>query len=238
MFGYEHMIRYTTKYMRLPTILLVDDDREFIKAQMAALEADFHIVSADSVSASLQILQKKEIDCIVVDYYLNDGNGHDIASWVANNMPWCPVLLVSARVDKKMAVDSFTHRIFDVLEKPFGLETVMVKIHAALAESKIKKETHARKMLGDTWSLDRERRIFRCAGEAITLTSTEVKILDILTIASNQVVSRDKLIQAIWGSMNVADNTLDTHLTNLRKKAPFFKKMIKGVRGVGYVFEP
>lgn len=232
------MFIYMFLNMRLPTLLLVDDDREFIKAQMAALGADFHIVSAEGVNTGLQILQKKDIDCVVVDYYLNDGNGHDIASWVASNMPWCPVLLISARLDKKIAVDSFTHRIFDVLEKPYGLDTVMRKIKAALVESKGKKESHSRQVLNDKWSLDRERRVFRCEGESIALTSTEVKILDILTIASNQVVSRDKLIHAIWGAMSVADNTLDTHLTNLRKKAPFFKTMIKGVRGVGYVFEP
>ncbi|WP_413288761.1 response regulator transcription factor [Bdellovibrio sp. HCB337] len=224
--------------MRLPTLLLVDDDREFVKAQMAALSTDFHILAAEGVNTGLQILQKKEVDCIVVDYYLNDGNGHDIASWVASNMPWCPVLLISARLDKKIAVDSFTHRVFDILEKPYGLDTVMGKLQAAITESRRNKDSKSRHTSTEAWSLDRERRVFRCAGEAISLTSTEVKILDILTLAINQVVSRDQLVQAIWGTMSVADNTLDTHLTNLRKKAPFFKTMIKGVRGVGYVFEP
>jgi len=224
--------------MRLPTLLLVDDDREFIKAQMAGLESDFHIVPAEGVSAGLQILEKKEIDCAVVDYYLNDGNGHDIASWIAFNRPWCPVLLISARLDKKIAVDSFAYRIFDVLEKPYGLDTMVGKIHAALIDAKLKKETLSRQRLNDIWSLDRDRRVFRFHGKTIELTSTEVKILELLTLSSHQVVSREKMIEAIWGSMHVADNTLDTHLTNLRKKAPFLKTIIKGVRGIGYVFEP
>lgn len=223
--------------MRLPTLLLVDDDREFVKAQMTALSTDFHVITAEGVNTALQILQKKEVDCVVVDYYLNDGNGHDIASWVASNMPWCPVLLISARLDKKIAMDSFAHKIFDILEKPYSLDTVMEKIQAALSESRKKKASPSHHV-SDSWSLDRERRVFHCAGESISLTSTEVKILDILTLAINQVVSRDQLVHSIWGSMNVADNTLDTHLTNLRKKAPFFKTMIKGIRGVGYVFEP
>jgi DNA-binding response OmpR family regulator len=185
----------------------------------------------------LQILKAKEFDCVLVDYFLNDGNGHDIAGWIATNVPWCSVILISARLDKKIAVDSFSHRVFDVLEKPYSLETALTKVQAALLETKKKKEVLARKS-NEAWSLDRERRVFRCGADVIMLTSTEVKILDVLIVATNQVVSRDKLVQAIWGSMNVADNTLDTHLTNLRKKAPFFKTMIKGVRGVGYIFEP
>jgi len=224
--------------MSIPTLLLIDDDREFLKAQSAALAGDYNLLTAEGVNTALQILQSKEVDCVLVDYFLNDGNGHEIASWMANNVPWCPVILISARLDKKIAVDSFTHRIFDVLEKPYSLELMLAKLQSALADSRKRKELFARKGSVDAWSLDRERRVFRCGADVIMLTSTEVKILDVLIVAINQVVSRDKLVQAIWGSMNVADNTLDTHLTNLRKKAPFFKTMIKGVRGVGYIFEP
>lgn len=222
--------------MSLQTLLLIDDDREFIKAQTAAFGSDYNIISAEGVNSALQILKNSEVDCILVDYFLNDGNGHDIASWVATNAPWCPVILISARLDKKIAMDSFSHRVFDVLEKPYSLENALTKVQSAMVEAKKKKE--ARKGSSEVWSLDRERRVFRCGADVIMLTSTEVKILDVLIVATNQVVSRDKLVQSIWGSMNVADNTLDTHLTNLRKKAPFFKTMIKGVRGVGYIFEP
>ena len=224
--------------MKLPTLLLIDDDREFIKAQIAAFGSDYNVVTAESVHSALQILQSTEVDCVLVDYFLNDGNGHDVARWVTSNIPWCPVLFISARLDKNIAVESFSHRIFDVLEKPYSLETVVAKLQAALEESKRKKEFFAAKSGLDSWSLDRERRVFRCGADVIMLTSTEVKILDVLIVSTNQVVSRDNLVKAIWGSMNVADNTLDTHLTNLRRKAPFFKTMIKGVRGVGYIFEP
>lgn len=224
--------------MSLSTVLLIDDDREFLKAQTAALGSSYHVLTAEGVSSALNILQTKNVDCVLVDYFLNDGNGHEIASWISKHLPWCSVILISARLDKKIAVDSFSHRIFDVIEKPYSLDVVVEKLQSTLVESKKKKELFNRKETGEAWSLDRERRVFRCGPEVIMLTSTEVKILDVLIVAMNQVVSRDKLVNAIWGTMNVADNTLDTHLTNLRKKAPFFKTMIKGVRGVGYIFEP
>jgi len=222
--------------MSLPTLLLIDDDGEFIKAQSAAFEPHYNIIAAESVNSALQILKNSEVDCVLVDYFLGDGTGHDIASWIVANLPWCPVILISAKLDKNIAVESFAHRVFDILEKPFSLESALSKVQAAIVESK--KIKSARKGSSEAWSLDRERRIFRCGADVVMLTSTEVKILDVLILATNQVVTRDKLVQSIWGSMYVADNTLDTHLTNLRKKAPFFKTMIKGVRGVGYVFEP
>jgi two-component system alkaline phosphatase synthesis response regulator PhoP len=227
------------KLMRLPTLLLVDDDPEFIKAQTAALASHFHIVPAEGVHSSLDILQKKTVDCALVDYYLNDGNGHDVARWIAQNMPWCPVVLVSAGLNKKIAVDSFAHRIFDVLEKPYGMETALEKLNSAVHESQKRKKNSDVKAQGSSdFHLDSERRSFRYGDQTVNLTLTEVKVLEILISSTNRVVSRDHLVKSIWSTMSVADNTLDTHLTNLRKKAPFLKHVIKGIRGVGYVFEP
>lgn len=224
--------------MKSPTLLIIDDDREFLKAQALALGEFYNVLTAEGVAEALQIFQENEIDCALVDYYLRDGCGHDVAKWAAANRSSCTVLLISARLDKQVAIDSFPLRIFDVLEKPYSLPTVQEKVRTALEETKRRQEQVKARLSLSTWELDRERRVFRCNGDSILLTSTEVKILDVLILAINQVVSRDKMIKAIWGNMSVADNTLDTHLTNLRKKAPMFKTMIKGVRGVGYIFEP
>jgi DNA-binding response OmpR family regulator len=225
--------------MRLPTLLLVDDDQEFIKAQTAAFGTFFNIVPAEGVHSSLDILQNEKVDCALIDYYLNDGNGHDVARWIAQNMPWCPVVLVSAGLNKKIAVDSFAHRIFDVLEKPYGIHTALEKLNSAVFESeKRKKDSHARTVPGMDYFLDSVKRTIRHREELVSLTLTEVKVLELLMASKGHVVSRDHLVKSIWKTMNVAENTLDTHLTNLRKKAPFLKHIIKGIRGVGYVFEP
>jgi DNA-binding response OmpR family regulator len=225
--------------MRLPTLLLVDDDQEFINAQTAALDSHFHIVPAAGVHSSLDILQKKSVDCALIDFYLTDGNGHDVARWIAEHMPWCPVVLVSAGLSKKIAIESFSHRIFDVLEKPYGIEAALEKLKSAVSESQKRKKESIQKIipLAD-YSLDSEKRVIRFKSESANLTLTEVKVLEILMSARGRVVSRDHLVKSIWKTMIVADNTLDTHLTNLRKKAPFLKNIIKGIRGVGYVFEP
>jgi DNA-binding response OmpR family regulator len=227
------------KPMSLPTLLLVDDDQEFIKAQTAALGSHFHIVHAEGVNSSLHILQSKSIDCALVDYYLTDGNGHDVAKWIAENMPWCPVVLVSAGLNKQIAMESFAHRIFDVLEKPYGIETALAKLNSAVFESQKRKlDSSVRVAATSDYFLDSEKRTIRFKEEFVNLTMTEVKVLEILMASKSRVVSREHLVKSIWKTMNVADNTLDTHLTNLRKKAPFLKKTIKGIRGVGYVFEP
>ncbi|RYZ82503.1 MAG: response regulator transcription factor [Proteobacteria bacterium] len=238
MFAYFAAFHMMAK-MNLPTLLLVDDDPEFISAQTAALSSHFHIFQADSVIASLDILQKKSVDCAMVDYYLNDGNGHDVARWIQQNMPWCPVVLVSAGLSKDIAVESFAHRIFDVLEKPYGIETVLKKLSSAVSEAQKRKLDSGPKVIPVAeYALDSEKRTIRYKDDLINLTLTEVKVLEILMAAKSRVVSREHLVKSIWKSMSVADNTLDTHLTNLRKKAPFLKNVIKGIRGVGYVFEP
>lgn len=220
--------------MVLPRLLVVDDDREFLKSQSLALQNHFSIVSCESVQQSLEVLQNESVDCALVDYYLNDGNGHDIARWVAKNQPWCPVVLISARLDKQIAVDSFACKVFDIIEKPYGIDTVVEKLEIAVRDFQPRKQAKA-----DTleWKLDKERRILEFSDHSVLLTQTEVRLLDLLIGANGKVVPREVLVQELWGAMVVAENTLDTHLTNLRKKAPFLKNHLRGVRGVGYVLE-
>jgi DNA-binding response OmpR family regulator len=219
--------------MNQPSLLIVDDDQEFLNSQALALKSYFKIIPSDTVKGSLQILQSEPIDCILADYYLGDGSGHDIASWVALHQPWCPVVLISARVDKGMALRSFAYCIFDILEKPYEVDHAVSRLKDGISvqSRRHNKESKPR------WYLDMERRIFHFQGEAVGLTQTETKILQTLIEAKGSVMSRDQLVQALWGNSIVADNSLDTHLTNLRKKAPFLKTLLKGVRGVGYVLE-
>jgi DNA-binding response OmpR family regulator len=220
--------------MILPVLLVVDDDREFLNSQSLALKSYFNVVACESVQQSLAVLQTHSVDCALVDYYLNDGSGHDIARWVAENQPWCPVVLISAVMDKDIAIHSFGYKVFDILEKPYSVETAVEKLISALKEFKPKKKDRAEYV---HWKLDVERRSFRYQTTTILLTQTEVRLLEMLIAAKGNVVPRETLVKELWGALVVAENTLDTHLTNLRKKAPFFKSILKGVRGVGYVLE-
>lgn len=220
--------------MNLPSLLVVDDDAEFLNSQARALESRFQVIPALGVHQSLEILKSRQVDCALVDYYLTDGNGHDIAQWMAENVPWCPVVLISAKVDKEMALQSFPHRIFDVVEKPYRLETVIEKLSSALDEFSLRRQAAE---TTKAWSFDKDRRTFRLDDTTVLLTQTEVRILEIMIESLGKVVTRESLIQALWGTVAVADNTLDTHLTNLRKKAPFFKSILRGVRGIGYILE-
>ncbi|RYZ75243.1 MAG: response regulator, partial [Proteobacteria bacterium] len=168
------------RLMSLPTLLLVDDDHEFVQAQTVALGRHFKIVPAQGVHSSLDILKNNPIDCVLVDYYLTDGNGHQVARWIAENMPWCPVVLVSAGLDKNIAIESFAHRVFDVLEKPYGLETALAKLNRAVSEARLRKQQNSQ--LGSAsgaavadYILDSEKRTMRFREESINLTLTEVK---------------------------------------------------------------
>jgi DNA-binding response OmpR family regulator len=219
--------------MNQPSVLIVDDDRDFLQSQSLALNSHFKIVRSETVQSSLQILQDEAIDCALVDYYLNDDNGHEIAAWVARHQPWCPVVLISARVDKAMALNSFACQVFDIFEKPYEINHAVARINEAIS---LHRERYG-KRLQPPWRLDEERRVLHFEGRTVDLTQTETKILQILTAAKGAVVGREKLVRSLWGAAVISENSLDTHLTNLRKKAPFLKSVLKGVRGVGYVLD-
>lgn len=221
--------------MNKPNVLIVDDDMLLLQALSAGLHAEFNIFTAVNLTEARARFSKEKIDLILSDYYISTETGLEFSEWIQQKNPWCPFLLMSSRFTVDILKKSFDCRVVAVVEKPATLEDITGKINSELKRSKFKADEFQSALSDVNFKLDLGQRLLQYDGEIINLTQTETKILESLVLNKGNVVKRSHLVEKIWGQTHVSENTLDTHFTNLKKKAPFLREQITGIHGIGYV---
>jgi DNA-binding response OmpR family regulator len=219
--------------MKLHTILVLDDDLSFLDSMKLALSPKFNVYAHQNIKDAKKTLSEKPIQLAIVDYSLNDESGFDFAKWILTLTPRPPWILVTAFANKDILIESVDLDVFSVVEKPFAWEKMQSAIDRALrTDSNVKSLLVSKNIVLNLQTFE-----VHCAGENIRLTQTEFLILKILIEKKNQRVEREEIVQHIWGNMNVAKNTFDTHFTNLKKKLPVLRNNLRVIRGLGYVFQ-
>lgn len=211
----------------MPRILVVDDDVSLARVIQTALLSLGQVECSHSVKAALQQVHDFRPHLLIVDYRLDRQNGKELIEELRKVSPVSKSILISAHAEKHMAIEAIDLGVSALLEKPFTLEKLRNKVIPILSEFNEPAECIL---------LIRERKI-KIGKEEISLTGIEMKIFSSLWENRNHVIFREELNQLIWPNMKVSDNTLDTHLGNLKKKVPLLTSKIKVVRGSGYLLE-
>jgi two-component system phosphate regulon response regulator PhoB len=150
-----------------------------------------------------------------------------------------PVLMLTARGEEIDRVVGFEVGADDYIVKPFSMRELLLRIRAILRRCEERTPAQSGKMLtigGIT--IDTERHHVLSAGVEVDLTSTEYKLLHYLAERPGRVLSRELLLQNVWGYNNMGDTrTVDTHITRLRGKLGGPGDLIRTVRGFGYKIE-
>jgi two-component system response regulator CpxR len=180
---------------------------------------------------------------VVLDVMLPDVKGFEVLRRVRAQSR-APILMLTARGDERDRILGLELGADDYLSKPFNPRELCARIDAILRRSRPEMAgARATEDLGLTVgdvSIDRGSRAVRCAGEAIELTSVEFDLLDAFLRSAGRVISRDELVQTVLRrAFSPFDRSIDTHVSNLRRKlgpAAEGRERIKGVRGVGYQY--
>ena len=209
-------------------ILLVEDDAPLRGALEELLcREGYEVVKAANVR-SARVVMDSEVDLILLDVGLPDGDGVDLCkTWRREGLE-TPILFLTAKDEELDVVRGLDAGGNDYVTKPFRMQELLSRIRALLRRNQ--KET-ALTRSGIT--LDREKLLAIREGEVLLLTVTEYKILAKL-ISQRSIVTRAALLEALWDvdSRFVDDNTLSVHVSRLREKLG--GNHIKTVRGVGY----
>ena len=209
-------------------ILLVEDDAPLRGALEELLcREGYEVVKAANVR-SARAAMDSEVDLILLDVGLPDGDGVDLCkAWRREGLE-TPILFLTAKDEELDVVRGLDAGGNDYVTKPFRMQELLSRIRALLRRNQ--KET-ALTRSGIT--LDREKLLAIREGEVLLLTVTEYKILAKL-ISQRSIVTRAALLEALWDvdSRFVDDNTLSVHVSRLREKLG--GNHIKTVRGVGY----
>lgn len=224
-------------------ILIIEDDPELNKNIKNALMAENMQVEAvyDGLLAE-KMLNKWQFDCILLDINLPGKSGFDLAKDFRVHNSSTPILMISAFSELEDKVQGYEMGADDYITKPFYMRELILKINSLIKRSKnVSSKTPDNEILiaGDLQINNNLKKVTR-QGLDILLTPREYQILVKLVKSKGDIVSKQTLIQEIWGkSFDANTNTIEVYINFLRKKIdrPFQKESIKTKIGYGYYFE-
>ncbi|HWH56491.1 MAG TPA: response regulator transcription factor [Terriglobales bacterium] len=216
-------------------ILIVEDDQRLARQLKKGLDENGHTVSLafDGIEG-LEAARQGRFDVLVLDVMLPWLDGFGVVKKLRNMGSKSPILMLTARDSAEDIVTGLDVGADDYLTKPFALKVLLARLRA-LAR---RKEVEPRVQLQiDNLMLDPAQHVVTRAGSPVTLTRTEFLLLETLLRNLGRVMTRARLIEAVWGSeREVESNTLDVYVGQLRSKIEpaGSKKLIQTIRGVGY----
>ncbi len=224
------------------TVLVVEDEESFVDALTVGLEREgFRVRVARDGAEALDLFDVVRPDVVLLDVMLPRVSGLDVCRQIRNRSS-VPIIMVSAKTSELDTVVGLEVGADDYVPKPFRLRELIARIRAALRRAPGEGPEPAPTVLevGDV-RLDPERHEAWVRGAPVSLPLKEFELLALLLEHAGRVLTRETLIDRIWGYDYVGDTkTLDVHVKRLRAKVeddPAAPTRITTIRGLGYKFE-
>ncbi len=226
------------------SILLVEDEENLHEALRLNLELEgYEITSAYNGAAALKAVESEYFDLIILDVMLPELDGINVTESIRLQNIDVPILILSAKNTSADRVLGLKKGADDYLTKPFNLEELTLRVQKLIEKNKRLKDKSS---LGDSYSFGNNTIDFKAQeartknGERIQLSRKESMLLKLLIENKNEVVPREKILQAVWGyNVYPTTRTIDNFILNFRK---YFEedsrnpKYFHSVRGVGYKY--
>jgi two-component system, OmpR family, response regulator MprA len=219
---------------RTARILVVDDEPRMLSMMRRVLEVDgYGVMLAGDGAAALEILRSEPIDLIILDVMMPDPDGFEVCR-VVRRESLVPILMLTARdaaTDKVTGLDCGAD---DYVVKPFETDELMARVRALLRRAQPRQVEVLRYQDVELVPSEREA---RRNGEAMELTAREYELLELFLRHPRQVLSREQILQEVWGFDYLGDsNLVDVRIKYLRDKLESGSRprLIQTVRGAGY----
>jgi two-component system alkaline phosphatase synthesis response regulator PhoP len=226
------------------SVLLVEDEENLHEALKLNLELEgYEVTSAFDGAAALKAVQAEYFDLIILDVMLPEMDGISVTETIRISNNEVPILILSARNSSADRVLGLKKGADDYLTKPFNLEELLLRVHKLINKNK---KLQDKSTVGDNYSFGKNTIDFKAQeaivpdGKKIQLSKKETMLLKLLIENKNEVVPREKILQAVWGyNVYPTTRTIDNFILNFRK---YFEedsrnpKYFHSVRGVGYKY--
>jgi two-component system alkaline phosphatase synthesis response regulator PhoP len=215
-------------------ILVIEDDKKISDLVKLYLEKEgYEVIVAYNANDGIKNFYENDINLIVLDLMLPDFSGIKVLQEIKKERD-IPIIIITAKGEEDDKILGFKKGADDYITKPFSFKELVLRVKAVLkryGESEFIK-------FKDLEIYPEKLKIFKNK-EEIKLSSLEFKIFMVLLKNSNKVLSRDDILDSIYGFYGepVIDRSVDVHITNIRKKLnddPKNPKYIETVRGIGY----
>ncbi|MBM4416615.1 MAG: response regulator transcription factor [Chloroflexi bacterium] len=231
----------------MATVLVVDDDQAILEAVSYNLRRDgLDVLTAADGVTGLQLARERDPDLIVLDLMLPRLSGLDVCRAVRAERA-VPIVMLTARDSETDMVAGLELGADDYLTKPFSMRELCARVQAALRRDRLSRAAGAHTLQADVLeggaiTLNVTAHEVQRDGELVALRLREFELLEHLMRHPNQVLTRERIMEAVWGYTYTGETrTVDVHMRWLREKLeadPAHPRQLLTVRGVGYKFVP
>lgn len=225
-------------------ILVVEDDPAIRRGIVDAAEfAGYEVFEAPDGHEGMRMAVRVGYDLLLLDLILPGPGGLEILAEVRTSKPTVPVIILTARGEESDRVKGLRLGADDYVVKPFSVKELLARIEAVLRRSP-ERAAEVRKIEFPGGAADLVRREIRFEnGRSVELSEREAELLHYLAGNAGRAVSREELLRRVWkiDPDHIETRTIDMHVTRLREKLkddPDEPKIIRTVRGKGYLFAP
>lgn len=223
--------------VRMKRILVVEDEANLARfIELELTHESYAVTVMYDGESGLQEALSTEYDCILLDIMLPKLNGLEVCRKLRREKE-TPVIMITAKGETYDKVIGLDYGADDYIVKPFDIEELLARLRALLRRNKNEDDSEHLLVVGNL-QIDKEAFTVLCDNQLIELTKTEFELLKLLAMNKRHVMTREKVLTAIWGYDNeVETNVVDVYIRYLRNKLkPFGQdQLIETVRGVGYV---
>jgi two-component system, OmpR family, response regulator len=232
----------STTELRAPTearLLVVDDEPNILELLSASLRfAGFDVATATNGNDALRVAASYQPDLVVLDVMMPGLDGFEVVRRMRKDEQRVPVLFLTAKDATEDKVAGLTLGGDDYITKPFSLEEVIARIRAVLRRlaSVATAPTNARLSFGDIELDDDTHEVFK-AGQSVTLSPTEFKLLRYFLQNPTRVLSKAQILDHVWNYDFGGDaNVVESYISYLRRKIDTTEpRLLHTIRSVGYV---
>ena len=216
-------------------MLLIEDDPHISRFLKLELEhSGYEIILAVTGDQAMDLLEAEEPDLIILDVMLPVIDGFSILRFIREEVSEeLPVIMLTARGEVNDRVKGLKGGADDYVVKPFHIEELLARIEALLRRQK-----KPRKLNYNALEMDVDKRELLISGKSVDLSKTEFDLLRVLLENKGIVMSKNKLLEIVWGVEDWGNpNVVEVYVNYLRKKLGKHGNLIHTVRGVGYVIK-
>jgi DNA-binding response OmpR family regulator len=226
--------------------LLIVEDEEAILRGLIDLFV-YHGYEVDSAKDGKEGLARAKsggYDLIILDVMLPSLDGFSICNEIRKTSKEQPIIMLTAKTSEEDIITGLTLGADDYVAKPFSVRELVLRVESVLRRTKKAKQLQAAITIGESWEIDSQnltaKRIKGKGAAEIELTRREVEILQFLKENSFRPVSREELLEEVWGysrASSIETRTVDIHIAKLRRKIEENArdpKIVLTIRGEGY----
>lgn len=228
-------------------ILIVEDEENLHKTLKLNFEIEgYSVTSAFTGTEAIKKIEQEYFNLIVLDLMLPEIDGISVAEFVRINHINSPILMLTAKGTTEDVINGLKKGADDYMTKPFNLQELLLRVEKLVAKNKLLSEKTASTQEADVYNFGHNQINFLSQtasthnGKTIELSKKESLLLKLLIENKNMVVTREKILQVVWGyNVYPTTRTIDNFILNFRKyfeKDPKQPYHFQSIRGAGYKF--